>query len=90
MALNDQENAEFFSAVVEGIPKVVELITSLPREKHPAALLVARQRYLQMAGTHGYQETEAQQWASMIISMLENAIWLKFISSLNSKKPKNF
>jgi hypothetical protein len=84
-----QESAEPFSAAVEGIPRVVELITSLPREEHPAALLVARQSYLQMARTLGYQETEAQQWASMIISMLENAIWLKFISSLNSKKPKN-
>jgi hypothetical protein len=89
MVLNYQENAEAFSAAVEGIPRVVELITNLPGEKHPTALLVAQESYLQMARTLGYQETEAQQWASMIISMLENAIWLKFISSLNSKKPKN-
>jgi hypothetical protein len=85
VTVNNQENAEAFSAAVEGIPRVVELITNLPREKQPAALLVAQESYLRMARTLGCQETEAQQWASMIISMLENWIWLKFISRLNSK-----
>ncbi len=90
MALSYQKNEEVLSAVVEGIPEVAELIRGFPPEKHPAAISAAHQVYLQTARTLGYQETEAQQWASMIISMLENAMWRNFISGLNSKKPKNF
>jgi len=86
MDLNYQKNAEVFSAVVEGIPRVVELITTFPPEKRRAALLAAQQSYLQTARTLGYTETEAQQWASIIISMLENAMRRQFISGLNSKK----
>ena len=84
--MNYQKNAEVFSAVVEGIPRVVELIMTFPPEKHRAALLAAQQSYLQTARTLGYQETEARQWVSIIISMLENAMWQKSISGLNSKK----
>ena len=75
MDLNYQKNTEVFSAVVEGIPRVVELITTLPPEKRRAALLAAQQSYLQTARTLGYKETEARQWASMIISMVESAMW---------------
>jgi len=79
MALNDQKNAEIFSAAVKGIPRVADLITTFPPEKHRAALAAAQQSYLQTARTLGYSETEAQQWASMIISMLENAMWRTLI-----------
>ena len=79
MDLNYQKNAEVFSAVVEGIPRVVELIMTFPPEKHRAALLAAQQSYLQTARTLGYQETEAQQFASVIISMVENAMWRTLI-----------
>jgi hypothetical protein len=74
MALDYQKPDEIFSAVVEGFPRVVELITTLPLEKRPAALRAAQQSYLQTARTLGYQETEAQQWASIIISMLDDAM----------------
>ena len=86
MHLDYQKNAEVFSAVVEGIPRVVELIMTFPPEKHRAALLAAQQSYLRTARTLGYKETEAQQWASIIISMLENAMWREFVSGLNSKR----
>ncbi len=81
MALNDQKNAEIFSAAVKGIPRVVDLITitTFSAAKRPAALAAAQQSYLQTARTLGYSETEAQQWASMIISMLENAMWRTLI-----------
>jgi hypothetical protein len=79
MALNDQKNAEIFSAAVKGIPRVVDLITTFPAAKRPAALAAAQQSYLQTARTLGYSETETQQWASMIISMLENAMWRTLI-----------
>jgi hypothetical protein len=88
MDLDYQENAEVFSAVVEGIPRLVELMATLPPEKYRIALLAAQQSYLQTARTLGYRETQAQQWASIIISMLENAMWQKSISSFNSEKLK--
>jgi hypothetical protein len=88
MALNDQKKADAFAAALEGIPRVVELITAVPLEKRPAAVAAALQVYVQTARKLGYEETEAQQWASEIIRILENRIWLKFISSLNSMKPK--
>jgi hypothetical protein len=47
MALNYQKKEEVFSTVVEGIPEVVELITSFPPEKHPAAVAAAQQVYLE-------------------------------------------
>jgi len=90
MALNDQKNADAFVAALEGIPRVVELITAFPLEKRPAAVAAAQQIYVQTARKIGYEETEAHQWASKIISILENALWREFISSLNSKKPRNF
>jgi hypothetical protein len=74
-----QKNAEVFSAAVEGIPRVVELITNSPPDKRRAALLAAQQSYLQTARMLGYQETEAQQFASIIISMVENAMWRTLI-----------
>ena len=75
MDLDDQKNVGIFSAAVEGIPRVVELITNSPPEKRRAALLAAQQSYLQTARMLGYPETQAQQWASIIISMVENAMW---------------
>ena len=88
MDLDHQKNAEVFAAVVDGIPRLVELIATLPPEKYRVALLAAQQSYLQTARTLGYQESQAQQWATIIISMVENELWRKSISGLNSVKPK--
>jgi len=88
MDLDYQKNAEVFAAVVDGIPRLVELIATLPPEKYRVALLAAQQSYLQTARTLGYQESQAQQWATIIISMVENELWRKSISGLNSVKPK--
>jgi hypothetical protein len=72
MALEYQKNDE--SAVVEGLPRVVELITILPAEKRLTALMAAQQSCLQIARTLGYREIEAQQWAATVISILENQL----------------
>ena len=50
----DLENDEVFSAAIEGLPKVVELITTVPEEQRPLALAAAHQSYLQTAQTLGY------------------------------------
>jgi len=73
MAL-DLENDEVFSAALEGISKVVELIASVPEAKRPIALAAARQSYQQTAQALGYEESDAQHWASAVMAQLEIAL----------------
>jgi hypothetical protein len=69
----DLEKDEVLSSAIEGIPKVVELITTAPDEKRSLALEAAHQSYLQTAQALGYAPTDAQEWASTVMSMLEIA-----------------
>jgi hypothetical protein len=71
MAL-DLENDEVFSAAIEGLPKVVELIATVPEDKRWLALTAAEQSYLQTAQTLGYEGADAQQWASVVMSQLRD------------------
>ena len=61
MTRDDLENDEVFSAAVNGLPKVVELITAAPEEKRSLALAAAHQAYLRTAQELGYDESDAQQ-----------------------------
>ena len=72
MAL-DLENDEMFSAAIEGISKVVEFIATVPEAKRPLVLAAAKQSYLQTAQTLGYEESDAQLWASAVMFQLEVA-----------------
>jgi hypothetical protein len=69
----DLENDEVLSAAIEGLPKVVQLITAVPEEKRPLALAAAQQSYLQTAQALGYEESDAAQWASTVMTLLEIA-----------------
>jgi len=69
----DLEKDEVLSSAIEGIPKIVELITTVPDEKRSLALEAAHQSYLQTAQALGYAPTDAQEWASTVMSMLEIA-----------------
>jgi hypothetical protein len=70
MTRDDLENDEVFSAAVNGLPKVVELITAAPEEKRSLALRAAHQAYLRTAQELGYDESDAQQWASVVMSLI--------------------
>jgi hypothetical protein len=70
MALDDLENDEVFSAAVNGLAKVVELITAAPEDKRSLALAAAHQAYLRTAQELGYDESDAQQWASAVMSLI--------------------
>ena len=70
MAL-DLENDEVFSAAIEGLPKVVELVATVPEAKRLLALAAARQSYLRTAQALGYEESDAECWASTVMSLLE-------------------
>lgn len=69
----DLENDEVLSAAIEGLPKVVQLITAVPEQKRSLALAAAQQSYLQTAQALGYKENDAQQWASTMMTLLEIA-----------------
>jgi len=69
----DLEKDEVFSAAIEGLPRVVELIAIVPEEKRSLALAAAQQSYLKTALTLGYDETDARQWALAVMSLLEIA-----------------
>jgi hypothetical protein len=71
MTLDDLENDEVFSAAVKGLPKVAELIAAIPEEKRSLALAAAQKSYLQAAQAVGYDKSDAQQWASALVSLLE-------------------
>ena len=69
----DLEKDEVLSSAIEGIPKIAELITTVPDGKRSLALQAAHQSYLQTAQALGYAPTDAQEWASTVMSMLEIA-----------------
>jgi Glu-tRNA(Gln) amidotransferase subunit E-like FAD-binding protein len=73
MTLDDLESDEVFSAAVRGLPKIVKLIAAIPEEKRSLALRAAQQSYLRTAQAVGYDESDAPQWASALVSLLEIA-----------------
>jgi hypothetical protein len=71
MAL-DLENDEVFSAAIKGLPRVVELIATVPEEKRFVAWCAARRSYLQTAQALGYEENDAREWASAVMTLVES------------------
>lgn len=69
----DLENDAVFSAALEGLPRVVEFIATVPQAKRSLALAAAQQSYLKTAQTLGYDEADARQWALAVMSLLEIA-----------------
>jgi hypothetical protein len=69
MALILDEDETFASAIA-GVPKVAELIAALPAEDRFRALEAAERSYLESAHALGYQEADAQQWTSAVMSRL--------------------
>ena len=69
----DLENDEVLFAAIEGLPRVVELITTVPEEQRPLALAAAHQNYLRTAQFLGYEQTDAQEWASTVMSLTSPA-----------------
>ncbi len=61
---------ETFSAAIAGDPKVAELIAALPVEDRSRALEAAERSYLESAHALGYQDADAQQWTSAVMSRL--------------------
>jgi hypothetical protein len=64
------EEDEVLSAAIAGVPRVAELIATVPAEGRSRALEAAEKSYLKTAQTLGYQDADAQQWASAVMSRL--------------------
>jgi hypothetical protein len=75
---------EILSAAIAGVPKVAELIAAVPTEDRSRALEAAEKSYLRTALTLGYQDAEAQQWVSAVMSRLrleESDYMLRMLAS---------
>lgn len=66
----DLKTDQVFCAAIAGLPKVAELIATVPEARRSLALWAARQSYRQTAQTLGYGETESQEWAAAVMSQL--------------------
>jgi hypothetical protein len=63
---------EVLSAAIAGVPRVAELIATVPAEDRSRALEAAEKSYLKTAQTLGYRDAGAQQWASAVMLRLRN------------------
>lgn len=55
------------SNVFAGLPRVAELIATVPEEKRERALEAAKESYLNSARELGYAEAEVQQWVAAVM-----------------------
>ena len=75
---------EILSAAIAGVSKVAELIATVPAEERTRALEAAEKSYLETAHNLGYQDADAQQWASAVMSRLrieEDSYKLRVLTS---------
>jgi len=78
------EEDQVFSAAIAGIPRIVELIATVPDEDRSRVLEAAEKSYIHTAHSLGYQDADAQQWASAVMSRLlieENTYKLRMLTS---------
>jgi hypothetical protein len=83
MAITLEED-EVFSAAIAGIPRVAELIATVPDEDRSRVLEAAEKSYINTAHSLGYEDADAQQWASAVMSRLlieENTYKLRMLTS---------
>ena len=66
----DLEGDETLSAAIAGLPKIAELIAAVPTEDRARALEAAKKSYVQTALNLGYDDADAQQWASAVMLRL--------------------
>jgi hypothetical protein len=69
MALSVEED-DVLSAAIAGIPRVAALIATVPDEDRSRVLEVAEKSYIDTAHGLGYQDADAQHWASEVMSRL--------------------
>jgi hypothetical protein len=56
--------------VIAGLPRVAELIATVPETRRTQALEAAEQSYIRTARALGYDEAAADDWAAAVMSHL--------------------
>jgi hypothetical protein len=64
------EDDAVLSAALDGIPKIAKRIANISPSVRSGALEAAEQSYLQTARALGYDELDAQLWASTVMAQL--------------------
>ena len=72
---------EVLSAAIAGVPRVAELIATVPAEDRSRALEAAEKSYLETAHTLGYQDADAQKWAADIAKLTDLPLGLAGLST---------
>ena len=75
---------DVLSAAIAGVPRVAELIATVPADERTRALEAAEKSYLETAHALGYKDADAQQWASAVMSRLrieEDSYKLRMLTS---------
>jgi hypothetical protein len=65
------EDDAVLSAALDGIPKIAERIANVSPSVRSLALAAVEQSYLQTARALGYDELDAQLWASTVMGQLQ-------------------
>jgi hypothetical protein len=65
------EDDAVLSAAIDGIPKIAERIANVSPSVRSRALAAVEQSYLQTARALGYDELDAQLWASTVMAQLQ-------------------
>jgi hypothetical protein len=69
LILDDDDG--MLSAAIAGVPRIAEFIATVPAEERIRALEAAEKSYLETAHTLGYQDADARQWVSTVMSRLQ-------------------
>jgi hypothetical protein len=72
MTLILEDDDEMLSAAIAGVPRIAEFIATVPAEERTRALEAAEKSYLETAHTLGYQDADARQWVSTVMSRLQS------------------
>lgn len=75
MLLSSEE--EILEAAIAGLPRIAEVIASIPTELRPRAFDAATRSYLQTAHDLGYAETAARKWAAAVMFRLRAQVQRK-------------
>ncbi len=71
-SIADEE--EILEAAIAGIPKVAEVIASIPEEDRATALDAAERSYRQIVCDLGYDEGPIESWVSAVMLRLQREV----------------
>jgi len=68
------EEEKILEATIAGIPRVAEVVASIPEEERPRALDAVERSYRQTVCDLGYEEGPVQSWVSAVMFRLQREV----------------